>query len=476
MELRMRNAKRLVLNLAIAGVIASASGCGDEPVDTGVSSGAIQGGSNDTTHTFAVGIVGQVSRGTFLCSGALLAPNLVATARHCVASIPSNGVVACPSTQFGSVYSASSLVVVTDAKIGSSSPQYAVSQIVVPSGTNQAAICGHDIALLVLAKNIDLPSYVTPVLKPDMTDHTVYSTNVTAIGYGLTSANDPSGASAGTRRIRQQIALTCIPNDKTFPNCLSQLSSEMTSAEFMSGNGTCDGDSGSSAYEQTNFDAGKWVSFGVLSRGGQMGSTCEGGVYSRFDAWSSLIISTAQQAAAAGGYAVPSWATDQDGGSGDQLDAGSGGKPAGGAGASGHAGGAGGASSGGHGGAVATGGGAGHGSGGASGGTGGHAGATTMGAGAVGGTVGGLGTGGSQATGGTGGLGSGGRGAAGNPAGAISGSSGGLSGQNAASSPGQVTGGCACDLGDAPGGQWPLSVLGALGALVARGSGRRRRC
>src|SRR5207244_1788521 len=99
----------------------------------------------------------------------------------------------------------------------------------------------------------------------------------------------------GTRRIRQGIALSCIPNDSTFPNCLRQEGGQMTAAEFASGNGTCEGDSGSSAYDEGNFVKGNWVSFGVLSRGGTMGSTCIGGIYTRFDAWSSLIVDTATQ-------------------------------------------------------------------------------------------------------------------------------------------------------------------------------------
>ena len=65
---------------------------------------------------------------------------------------------------------------------------------------------------------------------------------------------------------------------------------------------------------------GKWVAFGVLSRGGVStdGTTCEQPIYTRFDAWGSLIVGAAQQAAtdaAARGAAYPLavWA----GGTGD---------------------------------------------------------------------------------------------------------------------------------------------------------------
>jgi MYXO-CTERM domain-containing protein len=247
--------------------------------------------------------------GTALCSGALLAPNLVATARHCVAAIPASGIVTCPDTKFGAVTAASNILVSTNANLSDPSAQaVAAKKVIVPSGANQTAVCGNDIALLILSQNISLPAYVTPVLNPPMTDHTRYSTTVTAIGYGITSATDPTGDTAGTRRIKQNVKLTCIPGDPMFTNCYPSPDNSMTMAEFSSGNGTCEGDSGSDAYEQDNFNSGRWVGFGVLSRGGDSGSTCLGGIYTRFDAWSSLIIDAATQAAASGGYDVPSWA------------------------------------------------------------------------------------------------------------------------------------------------------------------------
>jgi MYXO-CTERM domain-containing protein len=310
--------------LALMGAALWIAACGGEPSPDGVSASArpIQGGASDTTHLFAVGILGQVSTGTALCSGALLAPNLVATARHCVAALPASGLIACPSTQFGALTPASNLVVTTDADVRTASTRFAVSKVILPTGADQTSVCGHDIALLILAQNISLPEYVTPVLTPPMTDHTVYSTTVTAIGYGVSTPTDTTGTTAGIRRIKENVALTCIPNDKTFTDCFPSMAAELTAAEFVSGNATCEGDSGSNAFEQSNFDAGKWVAFGVLSRGGTMGGTCVGGIYSRFDAWSSLITDAATQAAAMGGYPLPSWAA-QDGGTSGPLDAGS---------------------------------------------------------------------------------------------------------------------------------------------------------
>jgi hypothetical protein len=307
--------KRPRLGWAIL-VGAWAAGCGASPAaqdGTASTSSAIESGSDDTTHTFAVGIVQLLGQNAAFCSGALLAPNLVATARHCVADLansPGMGQVDCPTTTFSPPVSVSNLYVTTDAVITANSAFVRVSKVVVPSGTGTDKVCGNDVALLILTKNIDVPQYVVPVLQPPMTDHGSYSTQVTAIGYGVSSPTDTMGTSAGTRRIKQDVGLACIPNDKKFTDCFSDptASGFITANEFMSGDkSTCEGDSGSNAYEQNNFNAGKWVSFGVLSRGGVQGADCVQPIYTRFDAWSQLLIQAANEAAQAGGYAPPSW-------------------------------------------------------------------------------------------------------------------------------------------------------------------------
>jgi MYXO-CTERM domain-containing protein len=157
-------------------------------------------------------------------------------------------------------------------------------------------------AFLILKNNVsanEAPT-VTPVVQYPMTDHPRYSTTETAIGFGNTS---PSGG-AGTRRIKQNIKIACIPGDKGI-DCGVQ--PQISPNEFATGDGTCSGDSGSSAYEQKNFNNSQWVSFGVLSRGGESGGMCLGGIYTRTDSWKALIIQTAQTAAQMGGYPPPAW-------------------------------------------------------------------------------------------------------------------------------------------------------------------------
>ncbi len=298
--------------------IASCSAAPPPAEDLGTTSSPIQGGTTDTTHQFAVGVVQlaqQQQNMVAFCTGVLLAPNLVATARHCVAMLAST-TIDCSSSTFGPLYPANQVFVTTDTNITMNSLFHPVTSVIVPTGTDHTAVCGNDIALMILADNIELPQYAEPTITPPMTD-AQYEHFVTAIGYGIDDPTDMTGTTAGTRRIKEDVKLICIPNDTAFTDCFSDPAARqvLTATEFVSGDSTCEGDSGSGAFEQGNFDAQKWVAFGVLSRGGVSddGKTCVQPIYSRFDAWGSLIVGAAQQAAKEAAtqgapYPLPAWA------------------------------------------------------------------------------------------------------------------------------------------------------------------------
>jgi hypothetical protein len=298
-------------------VLTAISGCGSEPARSGelavgATTSAVQGGQVDQTHAFAVGVCGG-GKGNcqLICSGALIAPNLVVTARHCVDNI-SNPKVDCTVDTFGAPLGQANQFWITTSYqlLQFINGWHQVSKIITPPGTR---VCGNDIALLILTANVPASEAapIAPGIAYPMTDHTHYSTSNTAIGYGMTQPSSVS--TAGTRHIRQNIGIQCIPGDKTIDDCTS-LGSAVDAKEFVSGDGTCEGDSGSSAYEQQSFNAGKPVSLGVLSRGGVSldGLTCISAVYTRLDAWKDLLVQTAQQAAQQGGYTLPVWAGGTD--------------------------------------------------------------------------------------------------------------------------------------------------------------------
>jgi MYXO-CTERM domain-containing protein len=318
------------------------------PLPIASQSSAIQGGTTDTADTFSVGIIQAEDIQNDMvayCTGVMLGPNLVATARHCVAELSST-TIDCATSTFGSPYPASDIYITTSTIIDPhtlTAYNNSVSTIIVPSGAGEDTVCGNDIALLILGEPISLPQYVVPTINPPMTS-SQYETTVTAIGYGVDTPTDTAGTSAGTRRIKENVALECIPNDpnpsESALNCFvtnpTQAPMYLTASEFMSGDSTCEGDSGSGAFEQSNFNAGKWVAFGVLSRGGTStdGTTCIQPIYSRFDAWGSMLASGATLAASMGGYAVPSWAMNLDAGTGASTSSGSEAGASGGGGAS----------------------------------------------------------------------------------------------------------------------------------------------
>jgi MYXO-CTERM domain-containing protein len=219
-------------------------------------SAVIKGKNSDKSQDTVVLLVHyDPSSGVFgQCTGSLLAPNLVLTARHCVADTDESAacdVTGTPLAQ-GAVrgnHRPDTLYVFT----GPTRPDFG-SRDVKPDGVGAKILddggknlCNHDIAMVVLKDPIPNAKLAkirldSPVLKTDV---------LTAVGWGVTDTTDQPV----TRQQRTDIAILGVgPDDTTLlpvpPN------------EFQVGESICSGDSGGPAFAKSG------AIVGVVSRGG----------------------------------------------------------------------------------------------------------------------------------------------------------------------------------------------------------------
>ncbi|MBX3229756.1 MAG: trypsin-like serine protease [Labilithrix sp.] len=297
----------ITASTVLCGVLAIV-GCSSSAKDElGTATANVQGGEIDNTHRFAVGV--RSNNG--ICSGALILPNLVATARHCVSASPQR-IDCTKNPTFGA--DKTGFWITTNTSLNgnpSTSPGwYRAKSIYRP---NDPHICGNDIALIVLEKSVPETEAkpITPGVQHKMYDATRFVPSFTAIGYGRTMPASMGGnGGAGTRRILSGIDVRCVPGSPTM-NCPSFVDTK----EFIGGSGICQGDSGSSAFETSSFEAEDPVSFGVLSRGGESadGTACEGSLYTRFDAHRDFVLDVAKIASQSWTlYDEPAWTAQID--------------------------------------------------------------------------------------------------------------------------------------------------------------------
>ena len=184
------------------------------------------------------------------CSGVLIAPNLVLTARHCVSETDEGAVCASDGTPLygGMVYSdraAGDIGVITGTSIKFALDASGAQIFTLPSDT----LCNSDVALVLLDKAITS----VPIAQLRLDGPPVVGELFRAVGWGVSNNSQGYG-----RRKRDGIEILDVgPIDD--PSGIGGVSPN----EFEVGESICQGDSGGPAFDETT----KAV-IGVVSRGG----------------------------------------------------------------------------------------------------------------------------------------------------------------------------------------------------------------
>jgi MYXO-CTERM domain-containing protein len=241
---------------------------------------AIVGGVTDREHTAVLAIATITAEEQGLCTGTLITPNLVMTARHCVVPTESQ-LVDCDDSTFAPPFAAANVWVSPSTSVRGSD-LFPVREVSVP--LDDGALCGADIALLIL--NGQFSSRIAPHA-PRLNSPAARGEFFTAVGFGTALEE----GSAGTRRGVEGLEVVCGPEDCRAPDLL-------TTTEFVGEQAVCEGDSGGPALDDDE------EVLGVASRTGQ---DCGFAVYSAVSPWRNWIIEVATRAESFGDYDTPAW-------------------------------------------------------------------------------------------------------------------------------------------------------------------------
>ncbi len=281
-------------------LLLASSGCGDDArsLETAALRQEVIGGVLDTTHRDVVGVFVQpaLATGIGFCSGFLVAPNLVMTARHCVSGFDVPG-TACADEVVAGVQRVAARALppepaarfaitqaddVTVAGVGT----VAVAAVHVPPDAMGKPNCGHDIALLELSAPVPgAPGLALRAAPP------VVSETFTALGYGFDGA---VANSDGVRRSRSGLGVEAVGELRTTSGSLGA-----TDRDWVATLGPCGGDSGAPALDTQD------RVIGVMSRGNPR--ACTRMIYTQVSPYRAWVMQIAREAAVRGAIPLVGW-------------------------------------------------------------------------------------------------------------------------------------------------------------------------